>query len=107
MVLNFSVGVSVGFGDQQRTLWIGCALWGERGEKLAPYLTKGKPIAVTGDVDLRTYETRDGKSGAEITLNVQRVTLLGKGEAKGPASAPANPPAQKAARDDFDDQIPF
>lgn len=118
VVLNFSVGVSVGFGDNQKTLWVGCALWGDRAEKLAPYLTKGKPVSVSGDVDLRTYETNAGKSGAELTLNVQRVTLMGgrKDEERPAANnrssnqstrQPAEQSQQTAATEDFDDDIPF
>ena len=112
-VLNFSVGVSVGFGDHKKTLWVGCSLWGDRAEKLHPYLSKGTPVSVSGDVDLRTYETRDGKSGAELMLNVQRVTLMGGGKKdedrpaanNRTASAPSN--TQQAAEREFDDDIPF
>ncbi len=113
-VANFSVAVNVGFGEKKRTLWIGCALWGERAEKLAQYLTKGTAVTVSGDVDLRTYDKKDGTTGAEITCNVQRLTLQGGGE-----RADNDPPQTLAERsqgkapssaavDDFgDDQIPF
>lgn len=106
-VMNFSVGVSVGFGDEKKTLWVGCALWGERAEKLHPYLKKGKPVVVTGDIELRTYTTRDNEHGAELVLNVQRVTLIGgkrDDEGQRPA-AQRQAPAQQPA--DFDDPIPF
>ncbi len=130
-VLNFSVGVSTGFGENQKTLLVSCALWGDRAEKLAPYLLKGKAVAVAGDVDLRTYETRDGRSGAELMLNVQRVTLMG-GNKQDAGERPAQrqqakPQQQPQSRDmwpaggtsqrgavlpqhtdgDFDDGIPF
>lgn len=113
-VLNFSVGVTVGWGDNQKTLWVGCAMWGDRGEKLAPYLLKGKPVCVSGDIDLRTYETRDGKAGAELTLNVQRVTLMGGNKQNDGQRGTDRPVRQertgepaKAAPEDFDDDIPF
>lgn len=112
-VVNFSVAVAVGFGDKERTLWVSCALWGERAEKLAPYLTKGKAVSVAGDVDIKTYETRDGKHGAELTLNVQRVTLQGGKDDRqrtAPASGgskPAETTGQPAQREEFDDDIPF
>ena len=109
-VLNFSVAVNVGFGDKKKTLWIGCAIWGERAEKLGKYLVKGTAVAVAGDVDLRTYDTRDGKHGAEITLNVQRVTLLGGrggGKDEAPASEQTRTAPAAAAPADFDEDIPF
>lgn len=113
LVVNFSVAVAVGFGDTKRTLWVSCALWGERAEKLAPYLTKGKAVTVSGDVDLKTYETRDGRAGAELTLNVQRVTLQGGGKQERDDRTPADDSASdtgetQAGDPGFDDSdIPF
>lgn len=111
-VANFALAVDTGWGDRKKTLWVDCAVWGERGEKLAPYLTKGKSVTVAGDIDLRTFQKNDGSAGASITCNAQRVTLQGGGESTSPPRAaapparPANPaPPQKGA--DFDDDIPF
>lgn len=108
-VLNFSLAVDIGFGDKKETLWVDCSMWGERADKIAPYLTKGKSITAGGDVGLRQWESQ-GKSGAAITLNVQRLTLQGGGEAKAAIPAPADAPAASAQRqiDPFDDaEIPF
>ena len=110
-VANFSVAVNVGFGEKKRTLWIGCAIWGERAEKLAQYLTKGSAVTVSGDVDLRQYEKKDKTSGAEITCNVQRITLQGGGERaeRDPPQTIAEKSQGKAPADkgEFDDDIPF
>lgn len=103
-VCNFSIGVDTGWGESKKTLWIGCALWGERGEKLAQYLTKGTAVAVAGEIDIRTYQAKDGNTKAELTCNVQKVTLLGGGEQK--AQKPTAKPAQTVP-DDLDDNIPF
>ena len=102
-VLNFSVGVTVGWGDKKKTLWVGCALWGERGQKLAQYLVKGTPVSVTGDVDIRMYDSQ-GEKKAELTLNVQRLTMMG---GKGGATGKSNVKAEPAAQDEFSDEIPF
>src|SRR4051812_13613373 len=82
-VCNFSVAVSTGWGDKKSTLWVSCGLWGERGVKLSEYLTKGSAVSVSGDVDVRAYNAKDGSAKAEITCNVQRVTLQGGGERTG------------------------
>ena len=107
-VCNFSVAVDVGWGDKKRTLWIGCSLWGERAKKLSQYLTKGTSVTVSGDVDLRTYEKKDGTAGAEITCNVQRLTLQGGGEKheeKVETAKSGNDTPTKGG--EFDDDIPF
>jgi single-strand DNA-binding protein len=117
-VCNFSIAVDVGWGDKKRTLWVSCALWGERAEKLAQYLTKGTSVTVSGDVDLRQFDKKDGTAGAEITLNVQRVTLQGGGQGGGQRDTQGrdNDPPQTIAQksqgtapvDDFgDESLPF
>lgn len=124
VVCNFPLAVTVGWGDRQETLWIDASLWGDRAEKLAPYLTKGKAVTVAGDVGLRQFEKRDGSAGASITVNVQRVTLqsssdkaagdarpatgsydMKAAEAKARAEMPA--PRAVATEAELDDDIPF
>ena len=125
-VTGFSLAVDVGYGDSKRTLWVACSMWGTRGEKVAPYLTKGSSVTVSGDVDIRQYDGKDGTPKAELTLNVQRLTLQGSkdasrdsrgGEGVTPSSSPSRQektPQQRerekaAAGDDFspDSDIPF
>jgi single-strand DNA-binding protein len=119
-VTNFSLAISTGWGDKKSTLWVGCALWGERGEKLCQYLTKGSAVSVSGDVDVRAYKSKDGEAKAEMTCNVQRVTLQGGGD-RGervepqPNREPAEKTPQQREREansatvdkDFDDDLPF
>jgi single-strand DNA-binding protein len=104
-VLNFSLGVSIGFGDKKETLWVSCALWGERGEKLQQYIVKGTPVVVAGDVTVRAYAAKDGTPKAELVCNVQRLTLMGRSD-KGSQQAEQTEakPAQAAI---VDDDIPF
>lgn len=110
-VTGWSLAVDSGFGDNKTTTWIDCTLWGERGEKLAQYLTKGSQVGVTGEIGTREHE---GKT--YVTLRVADVTLIG-GKPEGGTSStgsrggapqrerPAR--ATDAARDEFEDSIPF
>ena len=41
-VLSFSVAVDDGFGQNKKTLWFDCSVWGKRGETLKDMLPKGK-----------------------------------------------------------------
>lgn len=103
-VCNFSMGVSVGYGEKKETLWVDCAIWGERGKKLAQYLTKGTAITVNGDVSVRTYEGKDGTK-AVLMLNVQGLTLQGAPveRVKGGKAPERNAPTPA----DLDDDLPF
>ena len=118
-VANFSIGVSTGTKDQQKTLWVDCALFGKRAEALGQYLVKGTPVTVCGDVDIRTYTKTDGTSGAALTCRVDKLTFGGKsGDSGGyrepsqsaAPSAPPRPrpqPAPQPAAAGFDDDVPF
>jgi single-strand DNA-binding protein len=92
-VVNFSLAVDVGWGERKHTVYYGCSLW-RNPEAVHPYLTKGKQIGVTGEPDLRLWES-DGKHGAEITVNCSDVTLLGN---KGDTEQPAEPKSQGGFR---------
>ncbi len=114
-VTGFSAAFDNGWGDRKQTVWLDCSWWGERGEKVAAYLTKGSQIVVEGDIGTREH---DGKT--YITLDVREVKLTGKPQegntsSSGPrGGAPARDrPARAtdAPADDFADDgldgIPF
>ena len=109
-VLNFTVATDVGFGDRKHGVFIDCSLWGKRAEALDPYLKKGKQVTCIGGGDLRTWES-NGKSGSNITCNIQEVTMQGGGEAPNDTSSPQgfrDKPAPQAQDTGFDDDdIPF
>jgi single-strand DNA-binding protein len=78
-VANFSLAVDR-YRKDEGPIWIKVVLWGKQADNLTQYITKGKQLAVSGSVDLRTYETSGGETRTELTLNAQNVTLLGGGE---------------------------
>jgi single-strand DNA-binding protein len=117
-VAGFSVAVDVGFGNNKTTMWLKCTVWGKRAESLSQYILKGDMISVSGEVSLEQWEN-NGKSGANVKLNVREVTLGGsaqgqqntdqsnanKGYQPPPGAAPA--PAPAGDFEDFSDDIPF
>jgi single-strand DNA-binding protein len=98
-VTGWTVAVDDGWGDNKRTLWFDCSLWGKRGEKLAGYLTKGTKVAVSGELSTREHE---GKT--YLTLRVADVTLQGGGQDR-PTEKPGG--GSYAGGDDLVDAIPF
>lgn len=110
-VTEFSVADDQRVKGEKVTVWWKCAMWGERGEKLAQYLTKGSAICVTGTPSFRTYE-KDGETRVSAECRVADVTLLGKpdsGNATQPRqSAQRREPAQAPAKKpEFEDDIPW
>jgi single-strand DNA-binding protein len=113
-VCNFSVAETIGFGERRTTQWWNCALWGARGAKLSPYLTKGSPVTVCGEVSVREYDGKDGTRKWELTCRVLDVALQGSredggGQERQERTPSPQSPAPKAPSDkgEFDDDIPF
>jgi single-strand DNA-binding protein len=111
-VVNFSVAEDIGYGDKKRTQWWSCALWGSRAEKITEYLTKGTPVTVVGNPELREYDKRDGSKGHELTVRVIDVTMQGRGQERDANQDRPQTLAEKsqgkAPVDDFGDpEIPF
>jgi single-strand DNA-binding protein len=85
-VANFSLAVDAsrkGQDGKPETTWFDISLFGKLAEAVAKYITKGKIVAVSGEVSARAHE---GK--AYLRINADKVKLLGGGEAK-PKEAPA------------------
>jgi len=106
---GFSVAVDDGWGDNKRTLFFDCTQFGKRGESVAPLLTKGKQVTVSGDLSTREYE---GKT--YLTIRVADVTLQGGGarDQNDGGSRQQDRGQQSSGygaggRPDFSDDIPF
>ena len=106
-VCKFSIAVTTKRRAGDSTAWYACELFGARAEKLAPMLTKGKALIVSGELVPREYKGKNDELRTSLDVNVNTLTFAGGGagadreEAK-PRSAPAPVPA-----DDADSEIPF
>lgn len=133
-VCNFPIGVTVGFGQNQSTLWVQCSLFGKRAEgQLPQYLQKGVKVAVSGEVNKAEWQSQNGPRSA-VTLNVSSLDLMShpqqqnnqppqnQGQPQGQGNPNQGPPQtgpgyggpqqgqtapQPDPTDDFDDDIPF
>jgi single-strand DNA-binding protein len=104
-VTSFSVGVKQGWGDNSSTNWYRCSVWGERGEKIAQYLTKGAKVFVTGELTIGSYE---GKPQFDVRVNEIEWERRQSGEqrsADGSQGAPTGRPAHFDSN--LDDDVPF
>ena len=106
-MVSFPVANDTGYGDNKKTTWIRCTIWGKKAEgKLIDYLKKGQEVAVSGECGLNEYQAKDGTNKASIEVNVREVDLVGSKPK--PSQPSAQQPEQPAAQgDDFSDDIPF
>jgi single-strand DNA-binding protein len=97
---------------QEATDFIDIVAWGPLGERVAQYLSKGRPCLVNGRLQSRSWE-QDGQKRNKVEVNAQDVTFLGGpgggdggsrsegGNANGAStSAPAKPSSKPAKKDD-------
>ncbi|MCW8960159.1 MAG: single-stranded DNA-binding protein [Ignavibacteriaceae bacterium] len=88
-VCNFSIADQFGFGDNAKTQWWECSLWGKRAEnpKLTDLLVKGTRITVIGEAELIPA----GDYPAKLKLFVQDILQI---DAKQSQSTNQTPDAQ-------------
>lgn len=109
-VVSFTVAVN----ERQRqqdgsysdyTNWLGCTMFGKRGEGLHPYLTKGCKVSITGHLHKSSWE-RNGQHFSKVEIIVDEVELMNtRREAQRSEGAPALAPVQIGSI--YDDDIPF
>ena len=122
-IVTFSVGVTSGYGDNKKTTWANCALFGKRAEgRLPEFLKKGQQVCVSGEVTLDKWQDQQGQERQALKVVVDKIDLTG-GQQQQPQQGyqqpqqqqpnqyqqqpQAQPQPQAGGFDDFDDGIPF
>lgn len=105
-VLEFSIAVNSGYGDNKKAYWWKGKLFGDRAAKLAEYFVKGTKLMIEGVPELREYEAKDG-SGKRISAEIFVTDFEFMGGKKEQASDNAFASAGFAPADDADLGVPF
>lgn len=113
-VCSFTLAVNRRMKKQdgtQETDFINVTAWRQLGELCAKYLSKGKKAAVSGSLQTRTYEAKDGskRSAFEIVAEeVEFLTPVGAGAQMGNSGGAEG---HQEGNGEFtkveDDQLPF
>lgn len=89
-VCEFSVACN---GYQDKATFFDVSLFGKAGPGVAQYLTKGKPVAVSGALESQEWTGQDGMQHKRFVLKTFGVTLLGGGTSSSTQSSrPAREP---------------
>lgn len=96
-VANFSLAVSRSWKGQdgqtqEQTSFINCVAWGKAGEIIAQYVKKGDSLLVSGRLDQRSYDDKDGNKRQAVEVNVEDFNFVGGGRGGDGASAPKSTP---------------
>lgn len=124
-VSNFSLAVTRSWKGQDgqtqdQTSFINCVAWGKVGEIIAQYVQKGAPLLVSGRLDQRSYEDKDGNKRQAVEVVVEDFNFVGGGRGGDDAGAGAPRSSSSASNkskdvviEDIDDkpidlsEIPF
>ena len=94
-VANLALAYTVGFGQNEKTVWLDCVLWGDRAVSLQPHLVKGTKLVVYAtDLELETYQKNDGGQGSKLKCRVINIEFAG-GKPEGQDKPQSKPPQQQ------------
>lgn len=92
-----------------KPFFVDASMYGQRGEKLAPHLAKGKQVYVTGTLVTETWEAEGGKR-SKVVFDINDLRFVSGGQ-----DAPKVDAGIQAAKDSFQatsvkkdyDDVPF
>ena len=98
LVGEFTVANNERVGENEVTTFIKCVMFGERVEKICPYLLKGTKVLVDGRLEVKTV-VNDQLYNTYVSLYVNELDILkfvdGEEETKQTAKQPARKMYQK------------
>lgn len=90
-----------------------CALFGKSAESLSQYMTKGKQLAISGEMRQERWTSQDGQNYSRVVVVVSSLSLMGsKEQSQSPQNGKQQSHNQQTrpmqGPEDFDDDnIPF
>ena len=84
-VLRFNVAVDrpVRQGAERQTDFITCTAWGQRAEFINRYFSKGRMIALEGQIRTGSYDDKNGVKHYTTEVNVDSVSFTGEPKQQG------------------------
>lgn len=113
---QFTLAVDRGYKDangNRQTDFINCVAWRNTAEFVSKYFKKGSPALITGMINTRTYDDKDGKKvyvTEVVAENVEFFSTVKTEEQTAPAQPPVAPPVTVAPVEEFPDptiDLPF
>lgn len=106
-VCSFTIAVDRKYGGangQKTTDFFRINAWRQLGESCGRYLAKGRKVAVTGELQARTFEAKDGTTRMSLDVLADEVEFLSP---KQSAQEDSNAPDAAGFTDISSDDIPF
>nr|WP_154927742.1 single-stranded DNA-binding protein [Pantoea agglomerans] len=104
-ISSFSLPAKSGFGDNEKTSWLQCKMFGAMAEKLSASILKGAKVTVTGEFVLEEWAKDDGTKVSTPTILVRDIDLPPKQNVQ-QQIRPQQSRGQ-STEPDYDTSIPF
>jgi single-strand DNA-binding protein len=75
-VLNVSLATNRRVADREFVDWTSIKIWGDKAEKLAPHISKGTKLLITGRPEARAFKAADGTAKAELVVHATDLEFL-------------------------------
>lgn len=118
-VTTFRVATNVRKAGKDDTIWWRVTVWGDRFDKMMPYLKKGSAVIVTGSMGKpEVYTGRDGVAQVSLDMTAETINFSpfgGKSDSQSTqtgnhveSSLSESSPAYAGASEEFEDEpMPF
>lgn len=114
-IASFSIPAKTGFGENEKTSWLNCKIFGAMAEKLSVAIVKGAKVTVSGEFVIEEWTRQDGSAAQTPTILVRDIDLpprgtAGNDQSRHQKSRPQNqatPTQHSEPPMDFDDDTPF
>ena len=107
-VLKFNIAVNTYRKNQEDdVLFMTCNLFGEYAEKIAPHLSKGKPVLVSGKLKMDQWVDANGNKRSAIKLIVNEFEFIGYKKDENPNVNNKKEEPKAPEVDINDEDIPF
>ena len=112
-IASFSIPAKTGFGENEKTSWLNCKMFGAMADKLSVAVVKGAKVTVSGEFVIEEWTRQDGSTAATPTILVRDIDLPPRGTPGNDKPRQQKPQQQPPAQQhneppmDFDDDIPF
>ena len=107
-VTSFTIAVDRSYvrqGEQRQADFINCVAWRNTADFITKYFQKGSMIAVTGSIQTRNYEDKNGNKRTAVEVIVDQASFCGSKAETGTGNgnynqsyAPAQPAAPRSGR---------
>lgn len=74
--VEFSIANNTGYGQYAKVSYFNVQVWGQSGQGVLPYLKKGQPVAVSGELTQNDWVDSNGGKHTMFRLSCSKVVLL-------------------------------